>query len=191
MQTLHSLRSFRDLRTISLELRPSRWPTRSAAPKWETAPPLPPQGSARSAAKRSPGAFPGSCLTPLRPTCAVGWRTAPTRRQFNPDTPLLGAGLLTALWKRWPQNDAQCGPVPRQVCRAALVRKTTGAAFVPPSPTRLGSWQELRLFGSETLPRSVSGWRPLATFRCCLFHRTPSVMGRGVLSKRHGRISGR
>lgn len=104
MQTLHSLRSLRDLRTISLELRPSRWPTPSAAPKWETEPPLP---------------------NPLRPTCAVGWRTVPTRRQFNPDTPL-GADLLTDLWKRWPLNGGSCDPVLRQVCRATLVRKTIG-----------------------------------------------------------------
>ena len=104
MQTLHSLRSFRDLRTILLELRPSRWPTPLAAPKWETAQPLP---------------------NPLEPTCAVGWRTAPTRRQFNPDTPW-GADLLTALWKRKPQNGGSCDPVLRRVCRAALVGQTTG-----------------------------------------------------------------
>ncbi len=104
MQTLHSLRSLRDLRAISLELRPSRWPTPSAAPKWETALPLP---------------------NPLEPTCAVGWRTAPTRRQFNPDTPW-GADLLTALWKRKPQIGGSCDPVLRSAFRAVLVRETTG-----------------------------------------------------------------
>jgi len=71
MQTLH-LR-FRALRAISSGQSPSRWQTPSmrSASKWETASPLP---------------------SPLRPTCAVGWRPA-SRHPDGILRPVAGAGL--------------------------------------------------------------------------------------------------
>lgn len=71
MQTLH-LR-FRDLRAISLRLRPSRWPTPSMpqASTWETASPLP---------------------NPLRPTLAVGAHPKTSHQRID-RCPTEGAGL--------------------------------------------------------------------------------------------------
>jgi hypothetical protein len=92
MQTLH-LR-FLDLRAILLGEPPSRWPTPSLprASTWEMASPFPSLGSARSAAKLSPGEFPRSCFTPLRPTLAVG--APPKTSHQRPDRcPTLGASL--------------------------------------------------------------------------------------------------
>lgn len=95
MQTLHSLRSLRDLRAISLGQRPSRWQTRSPAAKWETAPPLP---------------------NPLRPTCAVGLRSAARQNRLAPGT-LTGAALAAAAGQRRPRKSGpRCGPVPEQDC---------------------------------------------------------------------------
>ena len=95
MQTLH-LR-FRDLRAILLGETPSRWPTPSLprASTWETASPLPSLGSARSAAKLSPGEFPRSCLTPPRPTLAVGAHPKTSHQRLD-RCPTVGAGLTMA-----------------------------------------------------------------------------------------------
>ena len=86
MQTLH-LR-FRDLRAISLRLRPSRWPTPSMprASTWETASPLP---------------------NPLRPTLAVGARPKTSHQRLD-RCPTLGAGLTIASLFREP---CVCGAV--------------------------------------------------------------------------------
>lgn len=115
MQTLYSLRSFRDLRAISSGQSPRRRRPRPMSPgalKWETAPPLP---------------------NPLRPTCAIGWRTGLTCRQCNRGT-LRVPGLLAAVSARWLRNGGPCGPVPKLVCRAVLVRQTalSGTPFACP-----------------------------------------------------------
>ncbi len=125
MQTLH-LR-FRDLRAILLGVPPSRWPTPSMrrASTWKSALPLPCLGSARSAAKRSPGAFPGSCLTLPKPTCAVGSRPAVP-------VALIGTGPESGAVPRGRQRQRAIrfraslvgDALPDRVCRAVLVRQT-------------------------------------------------------------------
>jgi len=105
MQTLHSLCSFRDLRAVSPGQGPRRRrppPMPRCALEWETAPPLP---------------------NPLRPTCAVGLRTGLTRRQSDQGI-LWMPGLLAILSARSLRNGGPCGPVPKRVCRAVLVRQT-------------------------------------------------------------------
>ena len=94
MQTFH-LR-FRDLRAISLRLRPSRWPTPSLprASTWKGALPLP---------------------NLPRPTLAVGSRPATSHQQFA-RCPTLGAGLPLASPLREPRVCGAIAPDTRQVC---------------------------------------------------------------------------
>lgn len=95
MQTLHLW--FRALRAISLGQSPGRWPSPSlrTAATWKGALPLPSLGSARSAAKLSPGEFPRSCFTHPSPTSAVGSRPAMSRQRLA-RCPTVGAGLPLA-----------------------------------------------------------------------------------------------
>lgn len=95
MQTFHLW--FRDLRAISLGQSPSRWQTHSMrrASKWETASPLP---------------------NPLRPTCAVGWRSA----MRSPDgilCAMAGAGSSGVSHLRTARNDSRGPVLPCRVCR--------------------------------------------------------------------------
>ena len=94
MQTLH-LR-FRDLRAISLRLRPSRWPTPSMprASTWETASPLP---------------------NPLRPTLAVGAHPETSHQRLD-RCPTLGAGLTMMSPFQEPCVCGSSAPNTRQVC---------------------------------------------------------------------------
>ena len=112
MQTLH-LR-FRALRAISPEQSPSRWPTPSmrSASTWKGAPPLP---------------------NPLRPTCAVGLRPAPSHQR--PDRcPSAGAGLPLASPFREAWTVGPAGAVPRQVCP----RETAHGPVSRPAPQKAG-----------------------------------------------------
>ena len=94
MQTLH-LR-FRDLRAISLRLRPSRWQTPSMqdASTWKDAPLLP---------------------NHPKPTSAVGPHPKTSRQQFD-RCPTVGAGLPLASPFREPRVVGPAGVDPRQVC---------------------------------------------------------------------------
>ena len=108
MQTLHSLRSFRDLRAILLGVPPSRWPTPSMqhASTWKGAPPLP---------------------NLPKPTCAVGLRAAAP-------VALIGTGPGSGAVPRGrPCQRAvrfhlsrERDRLPDRVCRAKLVRQTAG-----------------------------------------------------------------
>lgn len=103
------MQTLRDLRTIFLGKSPNRWPTRSllCASKWEMLSALPnPQG----------------------PPWAGGPRAEDIRRQDDPDT-LSVRALLASLCHWLSGNEQPCGPVPRQVYRAVLIRKT--AALTP------------------------------------------------------------
>ena len=81
---------------------------------------LPSRRSARSAAKRSPGAFPGSCLTPPEPTCAVGSRTAARCRPAEGDRHGLRAGRRVRRQRdRCPRAGA--GPLPARAVRWARI----------------------------------------------------------------------
>lgn len=95
MQTLHLW--LQALRAISLGQSPGRWPSPSlrAAATWKGARPLPSLGSARSAAKLSPGEFPRRCFTHPSPTSAVGSRPARSRQRLA-QCPTVGAGLPLA-----------------------------------------------------------------------------------------------
>jgi hypothetical protein len=127
MQTLH-LR-FRDLRAISLGQSPGRWPSPSlrAAATWKGAPPLPCLGSARSAAKLSPGEFPRSCFTHPSPTLAVGSRPAMSRQRLA-RCPTVGAGLPLASPLREVRIVGPVGADTNRVCP----RQT--ASELPPYP---------------------------------------------------------
>ena len=166
MQTLH-LR-LRALRAISPGQSPSRWQTPSmrSTSKWEGARPLPnlprptsavgsqssaggagpkdvPRlfvGSARSTAKRSPGAFPGSCLTPLRPSSALGSRptsTPGTPGPTHPDgipCPVAGAGLPRVSRLRAARKDSRWPVFPYRVCP----RQTASELSPDPAPQEAG-----------------------------------------------------
>jgi len=94
MQTLH-LR-FRDLRAISLRLRPSRWPTPSMprASTWKGALPLP---------------------NLPRPTLAVGAHPEPSHQRLD-RCPTVGAGLTMVSLFREPRVVGPDGANTRQVC---------------------------------------------------------------------------
>ena len=111
MQTSAHLRFGCSLRAISPGPSPGRWRTpsmRGSASRWEALSALL-LGSARSTAKRSTGAFPGSCLTPPRPTLAVG----------SPAVPRPGARVVAPRWRwsRLPGAGAERFP---QDARASL-----------------------------------------------------------------------
>ena len=112
MQTLH-LR-FQALRAISSGQSPSRWQTPSmrGASKWETASPLP---------------------NPLGPTCAVGWRPATSRQQFD-RCPTVGAGLLLASPFREPRVAGPAGAATSRVCP----RQTARHLSPYPAPHKAG-----------------------------------------------------
>ena len=90
-------------------------------------------GSARSTAKRSPGAFPGSCLTPLRPSCALEWRPA-SRPPDGILCPVAGAGVPGAPRLRAARKgasahcDGRLPVLPCRVCRWQTSRE------LPPYP---------------------------------------------------------
>jgi hypothetical protein len=115
MQTLH-LR-FRDLRAILLGETPSRWPTPSlrTATTWKGALPLPVLGSARSAAKLSPGEFPRSCFTHPRPTSAVGAHPKTSHQRLD-RCPTVGAGLTMVSPFREPRVVGPHGANTSRVC---------------------------------------------------------------------------
>jgi hypothetical protein len=77
-------------------------------------------GSARSAAKLSPGDFPRSCFTPLRPTLAVGARPETARQRLD-QCPTVGAGLTMASPFRVPCVCGAVAPDTRLVCRSQTV----------------------------------------------------------------------
>lgn len=129
MQTLHRLRRFRDLRAVSSGAwRPADGVPSPAlvAPDQEARPAFLSRGFARSAAKRSSGAFPGSCLTPSRPSLArLGSRPA------VPDAHI-GTGPESGAVPRGRQRQRairfhlsrERDRLPDRVCRGALVRQT-------------------------------------------------------------------
>ena len=145
MQTLHRLRRFRDLRAVSS----GAWPPADGvpspalvAPDQEERPAFLSRGFARSAAKRSTGAFPGSCLTPSWPSLArLGSRPAVS-------VALLGTGPESGAVQRGRQcQRAILFRLPRErdrlrdrVCRALLVRQTTAH----PGDGRARHWQHGR-----------------------------------------------
>lgn len=157
MQTLH-LR-FRALRAISLRRGLSRWRTPSDATRagMGGAFALPCLGSARSTAKRSPlvghsihwteclssSPFPGSCLTPPEPTCAVGWRPA-SRHPDGIPRPVAGAGLPEVPRLRAARNGASAHCDSR-----ALVR-----------PCRVCRWQTARGPVSHPAPHEAGEGMP-------------------------------
>ena len=127
MQTLHRLRRFRDLRAVSS----GAWPPADGVPSpshgatdQEARPAFLSRGFARSAAKRSTGAFPGSCLTPSWPTFAVGLRPAVPAA-------LVGTGPGSGAVPRGRQGQRairfhlsrERDSLPDRVCRAALIRQ--------------------------------------------------------------------
>ncbi len=128
MQTLLRLRRFRDLRAVSSEAEPPAdgvpSPSHGATDQ-EARPAFLSRGFARSAAKRSTGAFPGSCLTPSWPTFAVGLRPAVP-------VALPGTGPGSGAVPRGRQRQRtirfrlslERDRLPDRVCRAALVRQT-------------------------------------------------------------------
>ena len=149
----------RDLRAISSGFHPGRRPTPSqpAAAIWKGAQPLPILGSARSAAKRSPGAFPGSCFTHPSPTLAVGLLSTAPRGGMRGDPclsnspvptlavgsrpaascpqpgrcPLLGAGLLRAApLRELPGTGPRGAGAGQAICRWQTAR----AAVRKPAP---------------------------------------------------------
>ena len=146
MQTLHSLRSLRALRAISLGLRPSRWQTRSPAAKWETAPPL---------------------SNPLRPTSAVGSRSAARQNRLAPDT-LPGAALSVAAGQRRPRKTGPQGvPVPGQECASVsgdrlLAWNGSGAGRTGTACTQMGIARagQVQLGRCRLLPCSFSTNEP-------------------------------
>ena len=142
MQTLH-LR-FRDLRAILLGGTPSQWPTPSlrTASIWETASPLPSLGSARSAAKLSPGEFPRSCFTPLRPTLAVGAHPKISHRRLD-RSPTLGAGLTMASPLREPRVGGATARDTSRVCWSQTAENTPHPLREPNRPS--DDLQEARL----------------------------------------------
>ncbi len=97
MQTLHSLRSFRDLRAISLRQGLSRWRT--------------PSDALRAGMKGPPGLSnsPG-------PTSAVGWRPA-SRHPERPSSPVAGAGVPGVPRLRAARTDSRGPVLPCRVCR--------------------------------------------------------------------------
>lgn len=112
MQTLHLW--FRDLRAISLRLRPSRWPTPSMprASTWKGALPLP---------------------NLPRPTCAVGSRPVHSRQRID-RCPKFGAGLPQASPFREAWTIGPDGADPRRVCP----RQTAHGPVSHPAPQKAG-----------------------------------------------------
>ena len=105
MQTCPSLRSLPSLRAVSPGQSPRRQPPRPTSLRsleWKGVSPLP---------------------NLPRPTYAIGWRTKLTRRQCDRGT-LSVPGLLAVLSAQKRRTGGPYGPVPRSVCRAALVRQT-------------------------------------------------------------------
>lgn len=137
MQTLHSLRSFRDLRAVSPGLHPRRQrphPMLRCALERE----------ALSALSNSP-----------EPTFAVGLRDRLTRRQNDRGTCVV-PGLLAILSPRPLRNGGPCGPVPECVCRAALVRQTALSGALSASPHMAGQGERRDSAGTGL----ASGWTP-------------------------------
>ena len=144
MQTLHRLRRFRDLRAVSSGAKPPADGVPSplpAATDQEARPAFLSRGFARSAAKRSTGAFPGSCLTPSWPTFAVGLRPAVP-------VALPGTGPGSGAVPRGRQRQRtirfrlslERDRLPDRVCRALLVRQT----LAHPGDGRAPRWQHGR-----------------------------------------------
>lgn len=182
MQTSTRLTARSSLRAISRGQSPRRWrpPSMRSASTWKGAPPLPILGSARSAAKRSTGAFPGSCLTLPSPTCAVGSRRRPAPRQRIGHGPAARAGLplALALERRAPVR-LFGGPRIRRVCRWQTARepcrsparheagesgRTHGQArasgLVEAAPRGLSSGPRPLRFGARSGGRATAGRRP-------------------------------
>lgn len=112
MQTLHSLRYFRDLRAVSSGLRPRR---RRSPPMWHSTL----DREALSALSNSPD-----------PTCAVGWRPEQNRGQGDIRA-LTGRSLLTVGSVRALGNGRPTSPVTKRICRAMLVRQTVLCLLSP------------------------------------------------------------
>ena len=140
MQTLLRLRRFRDLRAVSSEAEPPAdgvpSPSHGATDQ-EARPAFLSRGFARSAAKRSTGAFPGSCLTPSWPTFAVGSRPAVPVTLFGtgPESGAVPRGRQRqrAIRFRLPRVRDR---LPDRVCRAALVRQTMARPGDDPAHAR-------------------------------------------------------
>ena len=156
MHTLHRLRRFRDLRAVSPGARPPADGIPSpalVAPDQEAHPAFLPRGSARSAAKRSTGAFPGSCLTSSRPSLArLESRSAVTVTLIGtgPESGAVPRGrpCQRAIRFRLSRERAR---LPDRVCRAALVRQTAAH----PGDGRAHAWQHDRppVGAAACLPR--------------------------------------
>lgn len=124
MQTLQSLRSFRDLRAVSPGQNPRRrrpHPMRRCALEWKGVSPLP---------------------NLPRPTSEVGLRPGLMRRQDDRDTSAV-PGLLAAVSARALRNRGSCDPVPERVCRAAPVRQTALSCSLPAAAGVAGQRESL------------------------------------------------
>ena len=159
MQTLHRLRRFRDLRAVSSGAKPPADGVPSplpAATDQEARPAFLSRGFARSAAKRSTGAFPGSCLTPSRPAFAVGLRPAApaTLAGTGPESGAVPRGRQRqrAIRFRLPRERAR---LPDRVCRAALVRQTSHPGDGPAH-----AWQH------DRPPVGVAACLPVCALTC-------------------------
>lgn len=133
MQTLRLW--LQDLRAISLGQSPGRWPTPSMliASTWKGTQPLPSLGSARSAAKLSPGEFPRSCFTHPSPTSAVGLR--PEQQPQNLDRcPTVGTGLFLVPPFRGASICGAVAPDLHRVCP----RQTASELSPYPAPHKAG-----------------------------------------------------
>lgn len=119
MQTLQSLRSFRDLRAVSPGLCPRR----------QRFPPMLRSTLGREALS--------TLSNSPNPTRAVGLRPDQTSRKYNPRT-LTGRYVLAGISDRVLVNARPRGPVSKRVCRAMLVRQTgtCGSGICPLSPRR-------------------------------------------------------
>lgn len=145
MQTLHRLRRFRDLRAVSS----GAWPPADGVPSpshgatdQEARPAFLSRGFARSAAKRSTGAFPGSCLTPSWPSLArLGSRPAVPDALFGtcPQSGAVPRGRPCQRAIRF-RLSRERDRLPDRVCRAALVRQTVAY----PSDGPAHAWQHDR-----------------------------------------------
>ena len=161
MQTLHRLRRFRDLRAVSS----GAWPPADGVPSpshgatdQEARPAFLSRGFARSAAKRSTGAFPGSCLTPSWPSLArLGSRPAVP-------TALVGTGPESGAVPRGRQCQRairfrlsrERARLPDRVCRPVLVRQI----LAHPADGRAHSWQH------DRPPVGVAACLPVCVVAC-------------------------
>ena len=140
MQTLHSLRSLRDLRAVSPEAAPPAdgVPVRCGASAWKGALPLP---------------------NLPRPSCALGWRAAApaTRMGTGPGSGAVPRGRQRQRAIRFRASRVG-DALPDRVCRAALVRQTTVSVPVCGLPGGAGHRQRRDTAGIGLQGASVA-WR--------------------------------